>query len=83
MGAPPATALDTDAATSKKRVLAWGMWDWGTQPFNTVITTFVFAVYITKLELRLDQCDLDGALDLHVDRGPAGRGARAGPGADQ
>ncbi|HNV10012.1 MAG TPA: MFS transporter [Propionibacteriaceae bacterium] len=23
------------------------MWDWGTQPFNTVITTFVFAVYIT------------------------------------
>ena len=48
MGAPPATALDTDAATSKKRVLAWGMWDWGTQPFNTVITTFVFAVYITS-----------------------------------
>lgn len=34
--------------TSKKRVLAWGMWDWGTQPFNTVITTFVFAVYITS-----------------------------------
>lgn len=24
------------------------MWDWGTQPFNTVITTFVFAVYITS-----------------------------------
>ena len=23
------------------------MWDWGTQPFNTVITTFVFSVYIT------------------------------------
>ncbi|NHA68326.1 MFS transporter [Phycicoccus sp. CMS6Z-2] len=22
------------------------MWDWGTQPFNTVITTFVFSVYI-------------------------------------
>jgi UMF1 family MFS transporter len=42
------TALDSDAVTSKKRVLAWGMWDWGTQPFNTVITTFVFAVYITS-----------------------------------
>lgn len=24
------------------------MWDWGTQPFNTVIVTFVFAVYITS-----------------------------------
>lgn len=24
------------------------MWDWGSQPFNTVITTFVFAVYITS-----------------------------------
>lgn len=24
------------------------MWDWGTQPFNTVITTFVFAVYLTS-----------------------------------
>lgn len=24
------------------------MWDWGTQPFNTVITTFVFAVYLVS-----------------------------------
>ena len=24
------------------------MWDWGTQPFNTVIVTFVFSVYITS-----------------------------------
>ncbi len=24
------------------------MWDWGTQPFNTVITTFVFSVYLTS-----------------------------------
>lgn len=24
------------------------MWDWGAQPFNTVITTFVFAVYLTS-----------------------------------
>jgi UMF1 family MFS transporter len=24
------------------------MWDWGAQPFNTVITTFVFSVYITS-----------------------------------
>ena len=41
-------ALDLSAPTDKRRVLAWGMWDWGTQPFNTVITTFVFSVYITS-----------------------------------
>ena len=28
--------------------MSWAMWDWGTQPFNTVITTFVFAVYLTS-----------------------------------
>jgi UMF1 family MFS transporter len=41
-------ALDVAPPTDKRRVLAWGMWDWGTQPFNTVITTFVFSVYITS-----------------------------------
>ena len=41
------TALDRSTQTSKKQVFSWAMWDWGTQPFNTVITTFVFAVYIT------------------------------------
>jgi UMF1 family MFS transporter len=41
-------ALDVAPPTVKRRVLAWGMWDWGTQPFNTVITTFVFSVYITS-----------------------------------
>lgn len=28
--------------------MAWALWDWGTQPFNTVITTFVFSVYLTS-----------------------------------
>lgn len=28
------------------RILSWCMWDWGTQPFATVITTFVFGAYI-------------------------------------
>ncbi len=42
------SALDVAPPTVKRRVLAWGMWDWGTQPFNTVITTFVFSVYITS-----------------------------------
>ncbi|MES9172535.1 MFS transporter [Cutibacterium acnes] len=33
-------------ADQRKRVLAWAMWDPGTQPFASVITTFVFAVYL-------------------------------------
>lgn len=31
-----------------KKVLAWSLWDWGSASFNAVITTFVFAVYITS-----------------------------------
>ncbi|MDR1711382.1 MAG: MFS transporter [Propionibacteriaceae bacterium] len=38
----------TTAPTAKKRgVFAWALWDWGTQPYYTVVTTFVFAVYLT------------------------------------
>ena len=42
------TALERNSDSSKRRVIAWGMWDWGAQPFNTVITTFVFSVYLTS-----------------------------------
>jgi MFS transporter, UMF1 family len=27
----------------RKQVISWAMWDWATQPFNSVILTFVFA----------------------------------------
>ncbi len=52
--------LDTDAlpvlglqanqggAIPRGRVFAWALWDWATQPFATVITTFVFTVYLTS-----------------------------------
>lgn len=43
---PAAIGGTTDAST--RRVVAWAMWDWGSQPFNTVITTFVFSVYLTS-----------------------------------
>lgn len=42
-----ATALENAGPTSKKKIISWALWDWGTQPFATVITTFVFATYIT------------------------------------
>lgn len=32
----------------RRRVLAWALWDPGTQPFASVITTFVFSVYIVS-----------------------------------
>lgn len=29
------------------RVIAWGLWDWGSAAYNAVILTFVFSVYLT------------------------------------
>ena len=31
-----------DAPVPRRRVFAWALWDWATQPFNSVILTFVF-----------------------------------------
>jgi len=37
------------ADRGRRRVWAWALWDWATQPFNTVILTFVFAaLYLTS-----------------------------------
>ncbi|MET1052002.1 MAG: MFS transporter [Mycetocola sp.] len=48
----PATAApalsEAPSNTSPKRVLAWGLWDWGSAAFNAVVTTFVFTVYLTS-----------------------------------
>ncbi|AVG23114.1 MFS transporter [Pontimonas salivibrio] len=41
-------AANDGAAIPKSRVFAWALWDWATQPFATVITTFVFSVYLTS-----------------------------------
>ncbi|WP_157000849.1 MFS transporter [Agromyces laixinhei] len=38
----------TDAGARKGRILAWGLWDWGSAAFNAVVTTFVFTVYLTS-----------------------------------
>ncbi|QTG75345.1 MFS transporter [Trueperella pecoris] len=45
-------ALDsTRIRTFNKDVWAWGLWDWGSAAFNAVVTTFVFAVYLTNAKL--------------------------------
>ncbi|TPW77689.1 MFS transporter [Schumannella soli] len=44
----------------RKQVASWALWDWATQPFNSVITTFVFTVYLTSsLFLPKDVAALD------------------------
>ena len=42
------SALAASEGVPRRKVWAWAMWDWGTQPLNTVIITFVFSVYITS-----------------------------------
>jgi len=32
----------------RTQVVSWALWDWATQPFNSVILTFVFSVYLTS-----------------------------------
>jgi UMF1 family MFS transporter len=34
-------------AATRRQVVAWGLWDWGSAAFNAVILTFVFSVYLT------------------------------------
>lgn len=33
---------------SRGQIFAWGLWDWGSSGFNTVVVTFVFSVYLTS-----------------------------------
>jgi UMF1 family MFS transporter len=57
---PPATAdsgairvmglqLQEGRVIPRRQVFSWALWDWATQPFNSVILTFVFtALYLTS-----------------------------------
>jgi UMF1 family MFS transporter len=35
------------APATRGQVLAWGLWDWGSSGYNTIVLTFVFSVYLT------------------------------------
>jgi UMF1 family MFS transporter len=41
-----ADVLDSPAGT-RRQVISWALWDWGSAAFNAVIVTFVFTVYLT------------------------------------
>src|SRR5699024_10357297 len=57
----PAAAADSEALpvfglqqklasrpVKRSTILSWALWDWGLQPFNTIILTFIFtALYLT------------------------------------
>lgn len=49
-GAIAAMGLDLQAGREipRKQVVSWALWDWATQPFNSVILTFVFSVYLVS-----------------------------------
>lgn len=34
------------ARADRGRVVAWGLWDWGSAAYNAVIVTFIFSVYL-------------------------------------
>jgi len=46
-GVAPFRHALTDTPLNWRRVITWSLYDWGTQPYHSVIITFVFAVYIT------------------------------------
>ncbi len=42
-----AEPVATTTHPSIRRIVSWGLWDWGSAAFNAVVTTFVFTVYLT------------------------------------
>ncbi|MCK9793534.1 MFS transporter [Isoptericola sp. 4D.3] len=47
--AAPDRPSGAGARVPRRQVVSWALWDWATQPFNTVIVTFVFtALYLTS-----------------------------------
>ncbi len=80
----PSVHTDTDAIAigldlqegkiiPKKQIWSWAFWDWATQPFNTVILTFVF----TSLYLTSDAF-IDPSLAALADDDPLKESALAG-----
>ncbi|BDI24146.1 MFS transporter [Herbiconiux sp. L3-i23] len=50
----------TGGSVPRSKVFAWALWDWATQPFNTVINTFVFtALYLLTEAFTSDGVSVD------------------------
>ncbi|WP_167052415.1 MFS transporter [Salinibacterium sp. ZJ77] len=46
--------LREDADVPRRRIFAWALWDWATQPFNTVLLTFVWVPLFLTTDFFLD-----------------------------
>lgn len=46
----PGGALGSHPGANKRKIVSWALWDWGSQPWNTVITTFVFSAWLTSVD---------------------------------
>lgn len=54
-------------------VAAWALWDWGSAGYNTIVTTFVFAPYLTKVvAANRPPGSLSGATGLAIATSVAG-----------
>ncbi|WP_275004438.1 MFS transporter [Promicromonospora iranensis] len=53
---PPTMGLELQEGVRipRRQIYSWALWDWGTQPFNTVILTFVFTALYLTTEAFLD-----------------------------
>ena len=70
-GAIAAVGLDLQEGKviPRKQVFSWVLWDWATQPFNSVILTFVFtALYLTTDTFISPEIAALGAGDPTYDR---------------
>jgi UMF1 family MFS transporter len=47
---PAEPLVESPTRSNARRVVAWGLWDWGSASFNAVVTTFVFTVYLTTAD---------------------------------
>lgn len=44
-----ARSAERREASPRARMIGWALWDWGCSGFHSVITTFVFSVYVAKM----------------------------------
>jgi len=74
-GALPVLGLDLQEGkvVPRKQVFSWALWDWATQPFNTVILTFIFvALYLTGDDFLSQAARDAGEGSALYERGVAG-----------
>lgn len=69
----PSSMASPAPISNKRQVLAWSAWDWGSAAYNTIVTTFIFAPYLTKVVAAdAPAGSLSGATWLGISIGVAG-----------